>query len=196
VNSFTDVTRKYWKNQKGVSARSRRTKLFQSEIFKNRGSCKIFGYECFGNKEGRFAKKVLYMVRNKIIRSAGRQIDGLEWEETLLYAMASNGDYFGTGMMKFNEKILYKNFLKVLDIPHIAKLDAEPMFDIKFYARFLALYISKMKRDWARIDAEMSGKGMKKDQEDYMLQNILKWDKANSKRKKYLEKIRKIILKK
>jgi hypothetical protein len=31
--------------------------------------------------------------------------------------MASNGDYFGTGMMKYNEKQLYKKFLKVIEIP-------------------------------------------------------------------------------
>jgi hypothetical protein len=36
------------------------------------------------------------------------------------------------------------------------------MLDIKFYARFLALYVTKMKRDWAKIDEGMSGKGLKK----------------------------------
>jgi hypothetical protein len=102
--------------------------------------------------------------------------------------MASNGDYFGTGMMKFNEKRLYRNFLKVIEIPPIAKLDAELMFDIKFYARFLATYLSKMKKEWARIDSEMSGKGMKKAQLDYELKNIEKWEKQRLKREKYLEK--------
>jgi hypothetical protein len=48
------------------------------------------------------------------------------------------------------------------------------MFDIKFYARFLAIYRAKMKKEWARIDSEMSGKGMKKAQKNYELRNILK----------------------
>jgi hypothetical protein len=167
VNSFTDVMRKYWKNQRGITARSRRTKLFQSEIFKNRVSSSSAGWETFGNYTGTFAQKVIYMVRSRMLRCAGERINGVEWEETLLYEMASNGDYFGTGMMKFNEKMLYKNFFKVIEVPPIVKLDAELMFDIKFYARFLAIYLSKMKKDWARIDSEMSGKGMKKAQTDY-----------------------------
>jgi hypothetical protein len=188
MNPFTNVTRKYWKNQRSISARSRRTKLFQSEIFKKRRSSATFGYKAFGNRKGTFTKKVLYMVRSKMLRNAGYQISGVEWEETLLYAMASNGDYFGTGMMKFNEKMLYKNFLNVIEIPPIAKLDAELMFDIKFYARFLAIYLSKMKKDWARIDSEMSGKGMKKAQVDYVYRNILKWDSETAKRNNYLKK--------
>jgi hypothetical protein len=86
-----------------------------------------------------------------MMRNAGRPIEGIEWEEALLYAMASNGDFFGTGMMKFNEKMLYKNFFKVIEIHPIAKLDAKLMFDIKFYARFLAIFISKMKKILTRL---------------------------------------------
>jgi hypothetical protein len=82
-----------------------------------------------------------------MLRSTEYQIGGIEWEETLLYEMANNGDYFGTGMMKFNEKKQYKNFLKVIEIPPIAKLDAELLFDVKFYARFLAIYLAKMKKE-------------------------------------------------
>jgi hypothetical protein len=78
VNSFTDVTRKCWRNQKRISARNRRTKLFQSEIFKNRSSCSTFGYEAFGKRRGTFAKEVLYHVRCRMLRSAGCQIGGME----------------------------------------------------------------------------------------------------------------------
>jgi hypothetical protein len=78
VNSFTDVTRKFWKNQRGISARNRRTKLFQLEIFKNRGSSSTFGFEAFGNRKGTFAKKVLYHVRDRMLRSSGNQIGGME----------------------------------------------------------------------------------------------------------------------
>jgi hypothetical protein len=51
-----------------------------------------------------------------MLRGAGIGIEGMKWEEALLYAMASNGDFFGTEMMKFNEKMLYKNFLKIIEI--------------------------------------------------------------------------------
>jgi hypothetical protein len=174
VNSFTDVTRKYWKNQKGIATRSRRTKLFKSDLFINRRSQKYYGYETFGNQVGSFAKKELSFVRNEMLRSAGNQIGGLDWREALLYPMASNGDYFGTGMMKYNEKQLYKKFMKVIEISPIARLDAELVFDIKFYARFLAIYLSKMKKDWIKIDKDRSVKGMKKASMDYKKQNILK----------------------
>jgi hypothetical protein len=50
------------------------------------------------------------------------------------------------------------------------------------------MYLSKMKKDWAKIDSDTSGKGMKKAQRDYVNQNILKWEKEAIKRKKYLEK--------
>jgi hypothetical protein len=43
----------------------------------------------------------------------------LDWEEALLYAMASNGDYFGTGMMKFNEKQFYRKLLNVIKIKEV-----------------------------------------------------------------------------
>jgi hypothetical protein len=118
VNSFTNITRKFWKNQRRISARNRRTKLFRSEIFKNRGSSSTSGYEAFGNRKGSFAMKVLYQVRCTMLRSANYRIEGIEWEETLLYAMASNGHYFGTDMIEFNEKSLYKKFIKVIESPN------------------------------------------------------------------------------
>jgi hypothetical protein len=105
-----------------------------------------------------------------------------------LYAIASNGDFFGTGMMKYNEKMLYKNFMKTIEIPPIAKLDAELILDIKFYSRFLAIYISKMKKDWAKIDSDMNGKVMKKAQDDYALKNILKWSNDVERRNKHMKK--------
>jgi hypothetical protein len=188
VNSFTDVTRKYWKNQRGIAARSHRTMLFRSQIFKHRRSSQSGGCEIFGTNEGSFAKKVLYYVRSEMLKGAGNTIEGESWEEALIYAIASNGDFFGTGMMKFNEKMLYKKFIKSIEIPPIAKLDAELLFDIKLYSRFLAIYISKMKKDWAVIDEDMNGKGMKKARDDYEVKNILKWDQETRKRRKHLEK--------
>jgi hypothetical protein len=123
-----------------------------SDILKRRRTRKCDGSELFGNQTGSFAKKVLSYVRKTILNQTGNQIEDRKWEETLIYAMASNGDFIGTAMMRFNEKQLYKKFLKVIDIPPVARLDAELMLDLKFYTRFLALYVAKMKRDWAKID--------------------------------------------
>jgi hypothetical protein len=44
------------------------------------------------------------------------RLEGRELEETLLYALASNSDLFGTAMMRYNEKQLLKKFLKVIEI--------------------------------------------------------------------------------
>jgi hypothetical protein len=51
-----------------------------------------------------------------MLRSIGYQIEELDWEEALLYAMASNGDYFDSGMTKFSEKLLDSKILKVIEI--------------------------------------------------------------------------------
>jgi hypothetical protein len=83
--------------------------LFKSEIFKHRRTNnECYGWETFGNREGTFAKKVLYYVREEMLKKAGNRIEGENWEEALLYAIASNGDFFGTGMMNLSEKQLYK----------------------------------------------------------------------------------------
>jgi hypothetical protein len=50
-------------------------------------------------------------------KSIGIRLEGREWEETLLYAMASNSDLFGMAMMRYNEKQLLKKFLKVIEVP-------------------------------------------------------------------------------
>jgi hypothetical protein len=59
----------------------------------------------------------LYYVREEMLRGVEYRIQGMKREEALLYAIASNGDFFGTGMMKFSKKMLYKNFLKIIGIP-------------------------------------------------------------------------------
>jgi hypothetical protein len=45
-----------------------------------------------------------------------------------------------------------------------------------------------MKKDWAKIDEDMNGRGMKKAKDDYEMKNILKWDRAMEERKKHMEK--------
>jgi hypothetical protein len=103
VNSFTSVTRKYWKNQRGIAARKKRTMLFKSDVFRQRRTEKSYGWETFGNREGSFAKKILWFVREQMLSKAGLRLEGEQWEETLLYAIAINGDVFGTAMMGLSE---------------------------------------------------------------------------------------------
>jgi hypothetical protein len=87
------------------------------------------------------------------------RLEGREWEETLLYAMASNSDLFGIAMMRYNGKQLLKKFLKVIEIPPLGHLDFELKLDLEFYTHFLALYVAKLKRDWIKKYEEFSGKG-------------------------------------
>jgi hypothetical protein len=47
----------------------------------------------------------------------GHQFYGIEYEERLLYSMAANSELFGTGLTRYNEKQLYKKFLKVIEVP-------------------------------------------------------------------------------
>jgi hypothetical protein len=37
--------------------------------------------------------------------------------------MASNSELFGTAMTRYNEKQFYENFLKVIEIPPLGRLD-------------------------------------------------------------------------
>jgi hypothetical protein len=82
--------------------------MFRSEIFKGRNKVHNPGWENFGQRRGSFNFKVLFMVRKHIILHLGYRFEDIEWEETLLYVMASNNGLFGTGLMRFNEKQLYK----------------------------------------------------------------------------------------
>jgi hypothetical protein len=66
--------------------------------------------------------------------------------------MASNSELFGTDMMKFREEQFYKKIFKVIEIPQLGRFDTSLMEDVKFYARFLAMYPAKMKKDWVKED--------------------------------------------
>jgi hypothetical protein len=45
-----------------------------------------------------------------------------------------------------------------------------------------------MKKEWARIDEDMNGKGMKKVREDHEMKNILRWNRETKARNKHLKK--------
>jgi hypothetical protein len=70
-------------------------------------------------------------------------------------------------MMALSEKQLYKKFCKVIEIPSLAKMDVEIIKDIQFYSRFLAIYISKMKKDWVRRDGNLNGQGRRNENISY-----------------------------
>jgi hypothetical protein len=75
--------------------------------------------------------------------------------------MASNCKLFGTAMTRYNEKQLYKKFLDIIEIP-LSRLDSSLMEDLRFYARFLVMYATKMKKDWVQDDKSYDGNGRKK----------------------------------
>jgi hypothetical protein len=77
--------------------------------------------------------------------------------------MAANCDMFGTGMMRFNEDQLYKKFLDVIDVPPLLYENSDLMFHIRFYARFLSIYVAKMKLDWANREQSFKGKAIQEE---------------------------------
>jgi hypothetical protein len=60
----------------------------------------------------------------------------------------------------YNEKQLYKKFLKVIEIPPFGRLDSDMMNDLKFYTRFLSIYAAKMKKDWVKENKGYEGMGL------------------------------------
>jgi hypothetical protein len=50
--------------------------------------------------------------------------------------------------------------LKIIEIPPLGGLDLSLMEDIRFYARFLAMFASKMKKDCVRKDNDFYGTGL------------------------------------
>jgi hypothetical protein len=60
--------------------------------------------------------------------------------------MANNNEMFGNAMFRYNEKQLYKKFLKVIEIPLLGRLNSSLINDLKFYIRFLAMLTAKMKK--------------------------------------------------
>jgi hypothetical protein len=139
--------------------------LFQGRLFKLRYDKEKDFYDNFGYKSSSFKHRVLYDLRRKIINFAGHEFYAIEYEEKLFYSMSANSILFGTGMTRFNQKQLYKKFLKVIEVPPLARLDVSPMNDFKFYARFLAIYVTKMKKDWVRRDQSYLGEGLKERKE-------------------------------
>jgi hypothetical protein len=81
--------------------------------------------------------------------------------------MASNSDLFGTRMMRYREKQLYKKFLDVIEIPPLGQLDSSLVQVIKFYPRFLVIYTAKMKRFWVQKVQNYHGKCLKHISEDF-----------------------------
>jgi hypothetical protein len=69
-------------------------------------------------------------------------------------------------MTRYREKQLYKKLLKVIEIPPFGRKDLNLKQVIRFYARFLGMYVSKMKKDWVKLDRNFHGTGMKQRIED------------------------------
>jgi hypothetical protein len=121
--------------------------LFKHRNDQEKGYCDNFGY-----KESSLKYRVLFSLRRGIKHSVGHQFYGIEYEERLLYSMAANSELFGTGLTRYNENQLCKKFLKVIEVTPLARLDVSLMEDFRFYARFLAIFASTMKKDWVKKD--------------------------------------------
>jgi hypothetical protein len=118
VNICTSSSRKYWRNQCTIASRRRRTQLFQGRMFRCRHEKQKEVYDNFGYKSKSFKHQILFDLRHRILRGVGDEFYGIEYEEKLLYSMVANSELFGTGMTRFNEKQLYKKFLKVIEVSH------------------------------------------------------------------------------
>jgi hypothetical protein len=81
--------------------------------------------------------------------------------------------------------------LKVIEIPPLWLLDFELKLDLGFYTRFLALYVSKIKRDWVKKEEKFSGKNPKRYIGDCWTKRLLKigadFVRARTKYKNYPE---------
>jgi hypothetical protein len=91
-------------------------------------------------------------------------------------------------MKRFGEKQFLKKFLGVIEIPRLAHLDLELKLDLEFYARFLALYVTKMKRDWVRLDGNFSSKGPNEYHGKCWISRVLKIDSEYRKALRKYEK--------
>jgi hypothetical protein len=121
----------------------------------------------------------------------GYRFKGVDFEEKVLYSMASKYKMFDSSMLRYREKPFYKNFFAVIEIPHIGYLDASLKQDLKFYARFLAIYVSKMKRNRVLKDPNFDGDSLKKESEEWkkkLRERMRKeYDRWTQQREKYLQ---------
>jgi hypothetical protein len=118
INTCTSSERKYWRTQCTIASKRRRTQLFQGRLFKQRNDRQKKVYDNFGYKSSIFKHQILFSLKREIIRGVGDEFYGIDYEEKLLYSMTANSELFDTGMTRFNEKQLYKKFLKVIEVSH------------------------------------------------------------------------------
>jgi hypothetical protein len=128
VNICTSISRKYWRSQRTISSRRKRTQLFQSEIFKNRRTHFQDKHQHL-SKGSNFNSLVLAELKEHIQMHLGFRFEGVDFEEKVLYNMASICDMFGSGMFRYREKKLLKFLLlfilmqvsnKILNFIHVS----------------------------------------------------------------------------
>jgi hypothetical protein len=85
----------------------------------------------------------------------------------LLYSMGSNCDLFGIGLFKYSEAQMYKKFMDVILIPPRRNLNSRMMNNIRFYARYLAIYAIKLKKLRVGNDGDYTGKFLVERTEKY-----------------------------
>jgi hypothetical protein len=71
VFTNSSIDRKYWKTQKGIASRRKRTELFRSNIFDERRQKHVamnVNFRYIKSRFGSFNHRVLYQVRQDLIR--------------------------------------------------------------------------------------------------------------------------------
>jgi hypothetical protein len=71
----------------------------------------------------------------------------IEYEEMILYSITVNQDLFGTVMFRYIKEQLYRKFMDIVSTHRRRYIDSRLMDDIRFYARFLAMIVTKMNVD-------------------------------------------------
>jgi hypothetical protein len=123
-------------------------------------------------------QQFLHKVKEYLQMQLGYLFEGLSWEEELLYAVASNCNLFDTGMFRYTEKQIFKKCLKVVPVPLRGYLDTRIMEDIQFYARFLAVYISKLKKVQVKRDKSFDSSSLIGNREAWVenkAEKLVKW---------------------
>jgi hypothetical protein len=79
---------------------------------------------------------VLSELKHDIQRGLGYRFEEVDFKEKLIYSIVSNSDLFGSSMMRYKEKQLFKKCLDVIEITPIGQLDASLKQDFSFTPDF------------------------------------------------------------
>jgi hypothetical protein len=135
-------------------------------------------------KISQFSTFILDELKKDLQIGLGYDSYSLQYEEMMLYSLAANQDLFCTEMFRYAEAQLYKKFMDVIPILQRGYLDSRLMNGIRFYARFLAIYILEMKINCVTRDKNYLDRSLIKQLEDYKEYRERQYEKNTKKWKK------------